>query len=145
MRARSERTETAARRSRLPVAAPLVALAAFFRLAVCPPALHAQELTVARGRAVIGDSAPLIGARVLLHRVGRDIQGPVDSTRADDRGRFRFRFRPDTSALYLLSVRYGGIEYFSTPVHTNPGRPDTAIRLVACDTSSTAPVAVEAR
>jgi hypothetical protein len=77
--------------------------------------------------------------------VGRDVQGPVDSTRADDRGRFRFRFRADTSALYLLSVRYGGIEYFSTPVHTNPARPDTTLRLVAYDTSSTAPITVEAR
>ena len=81
----------------------------------------------------------------MLHRVGRDVQGPVDSTRADGRGRFRFRFRADTSALYLLSVRYGGIEYFSTPVHTNPDRPDTALRLIAYDTSSTAPIAVEAR
>jgi hypothetical protein len=61
------------------------------------------------------------------------------------RGRFRFRFRADTSALYLLSARHSGIEYFSPPVHTNPARPDTAIRIIAYDTSSTAPVSVEAR
>jgi hypothetical protein len=88
---------------------------------------------------------PLAGARVLLHRVGRDLQGPVDSVTADRAGRFRFRFRADTAALYLLSTRYGGIEYFSTPVHTNPARPDTAMTVLAYDTSSTAPIAVEAR
>ncbi len=116
-------------------------------LAGNPTLLRAQQAT-ASGQVVIprtSDSVPLPGARVLLHRVGRDVQGPVDSVVADDRGRFRFRFRADTSALYLLSVRYGGIEYFSTPVHTQPARPDTSLRLVAYDTSSTAPIAVEAR
>ncbi|MFL5517875.1 MAG: hypothetical protein ACJ8DJ_17085, partial [Gemmatimonadales bacterium] len=67
------------------------------------------------------------------------------STVADTRGRFRFRFQADTSAVYLLSARYGGIEYFSSPVHTNPARPDTAIALLVYDTSSTAPISLEAR
>ena len=40
---------------------------------------------------------PVPGARVLLHRVGREEQGPIDSVRADAAGRFRFRFQPDTS------------------------------------------------
>src|SRR5690242_7214008 len=64
---------------------------------------------------------------------------------ADGAGRFRFRFRADTSALYLLSARHGGIEYFSPPVHTNPALPDTAIQVLAYDTSSTVPVRVDAR
>jgi hypothetical protein len=54
-------------------------------------------------------------------------------------------FRADTGALYLLSARYGGIEYFSSPVHTNPAQPDTAIRVLVYDTSSTAPVSIAAR
>jgi hypothetical protein len=91
------------------------------------------------------DTVPLPGARVLLHRVGRDVQGPIDSAVTGAGGGFRFRFGADTTALYLLSTRYGGIEYFSPPVHTNPQRPDTAIRLLAYDTSSTAPIALEAR
>jgi len=82
---------------------------------------------------------------VVLHQVGRMLQGPLDSTQTDRRGRFRFAFRPDTSALYLLSVRHAGIEYFSPPVHTNPERPDTTIRVLVYDTSSTAPIALEAR
>jgi hypothetical protein len=45
----------------------------------------------------------------------------------------------------LLSARYAGIEYFSPPIHTNPERPDTAIRIVVYDTSSTAPITLDAR
>jgi hypothetical protein len=104
--------------------------------------------TVAAGWVMVPherDTTRLAGARVLLHRVGRALQGAIDSTSADARGRFRFRFSADTSAIYLLSARYGGIEYFSSPVHANPARPDTAIRLLVYDTSSTAPVSLEAR
>lgn len=108
------------------------------------PGLAAQ--TVRAGGAVLkADSTPVPGTRVVLHQVGRTLQGPLDSSRTDRRGRFRFAFRPDTSALYLLSVRHAGIEYFSPPVHTNPERPDTTIRILVYDTSSTAPVALEAR
>ena len=91
------------------------------------------------------DTVVAAGVRVLLHRVGRDGQGPLDSTITDPHGHFRFRFHGDTSALYLLSARYGGIEYFSSPVHTNPERPDTTMRVLVYDTSSTAPVVVAAR
>jgi hypothetical protein len=114
---------------------------------VAAPA-RAQIPAVARGQVLVPharDSTPLARARVLLHRVGRDRQGPIDSVVADAAARFRFRFQADTSALYLLSTRYGGIEYFSTPIHTNPSRPDTAIQLLAYDTSSTAAIAVDAR
>lgn len=91
------------------------------------------------------DSIPLPGARVILHRLGRGAQGPVDSVLADRSGRFRFRFRPDTSAVYLLSARYAGIEYFSPPVHLNPERPDTLLAIVVSDTSSRAPVELVGR
>lgn len=91
------------------------------------------------------DSLPVPGARVVLHRVGRERQGPIDSSTTDAAGAFRFRFPADTSAVFLVSARWGGIEYFSPPVHLDPERPDTALRVVAADTSSTAPVALEAR
>jgi hypothetical protein len=97
------------------------------------------------GRVLSADSTPGRGARVVLHRIAPDAQGPLDSTRADSAGRFRFVFRPDTAAFYLLSSRHSGIEYFSPPLSTHPGRPDTAVRIVVYDTSSSAPVAVEAR
>jgi hypothetical protein len=95
-------------------------------------------------RAEAADSVPVSGVRVVLHRVGQMEQGPVDSTMADARGRFRFRFRADSGAVYLLSARYREIEYFSTPVHLG-ARPDTSIRLVVYDTSARAPVTLAAR
>ena len=123
---------------------PALAAFGFFPAFLAFPVLAAQ--TVRAGGAVLkADSTPVGGTRVVLHQVGRTLQGPLDSTRTDRRGRFRFAFRSDTSALYLLSVRHAGIEYFSPPVHTNPERPDTTIRILVYDTSSTAPVALEAR
>jgi hypothetical protein len=106
--------------------------------------LSAQTIR-AEGRILRPDSTPVSGSRVVLHQVGRAVQGPLDSTISQRGGRFRFSFRPDTSVLYLLSARYAGIEYFSPPVHTNPDRPDTGIRIIVHDTSSTAPVSLEAR
>ena len=88
---------------------------------------------------------PVPLARVVLHRVGRNEQGPVDSTLADARGRFAFRFLADTTAIYLLSARHDGVTYFASPVHTNPERPDTAIQLVVADTSSRGRVTIAAR
>lgn len=102
----------------------------------------------AAGRVVLPratDTVPVPGVRVVLHRVGRATQGPIDSITADAAGRFRFRFGADTATIYLLSARYGDIEYFSPPVPTNPAAPDTGMRILVYDTSSTAPIGVEAR
>lgn len=128
-------------------AAPLrAALAVVVGLGVAPPSLPAQA--AAAGRVVLPrprDTVPVPRIRVVLHRVGRDVQGPIDSAVTDARGRFRFSFHTDTSAIYLLSARYGGIEYFSPPLRSDPARPDTALSLAVYDTSSGAPVTVEAR
>ena len=78
------------------------AAAALGLLSAVVPALQAQTSTATAGRVVLPrarDTVPLPGVRVLLHRVGRTTQGPVDSARADAAGRFRFRFRADTSAI----------------------------------------------
>jgi len=124
----------------------LYAVLVLFLLYAFPilPVLSAQS-TRAEGLVLRPDSTPVAGVRVVLHRVGQVLQGPLDSTNTDARGRFRFRFRADSSTIYLLSARHSGIEYFSPPVHTNPARPDTAIRIIAYDTSSSAPISVEAR
>jgi hypothetical protein len=106
--------------------------------------VSAQSVRVG-GQVLDADSAPVVGVRVVLHRVGRNTQGPIDSTRSDNRGRFRFVYRPDTSAFYIASGRYAGIEYFSEPLPTNPRPAVSEIRLVVYDTSSTAYVDLEAR
>jgi hypothetical protein len=107
-------------------------------------ALSAQTVH-ATGRVLTADSASVSGARVVLHRIGQDSQGPIDSTRSDRRGRFQFSFHPDSGAFYLLSAEHAGIEYFSQPVPTNPEQPDTGIPILVYDTSSSAPVSLEAR
>jgi hypothetical protein len=91
------------------------------------------------------DTVPVPGARVVLHRVGRAVQGPIDSALAGSHGEFRFRFRPDTTAIYLLSSGWNGIEYFSTPLHTNPELPDSGLIIAVSDTSSAARVLTVSR
>jgi hypothetical protein len=123
-------------------------LAAILLLIVRIVPLAGQATTVAAGHVMRvngSDTVAVPGARVVLHRVGRDVQGPIDSLVAGRDGSFRFRFRADTAALHILSSRYAGIEYFSPPLAVNPAQPDTGATLVVFDTSSTAPVQVEAR
>jgi hypothetical protein len=136
----AERPEKAGRRTFCRFFSLLSALTALSALS----ALSAQTITAA-GRVLTADSTPVRGSRVVLHRVGRQMQGPIDSTLSSVTGRFRFSFRPDTTAFYLISTQFAGIEYFSKPVSTNPSRPDGALTLLVYDTSSTAPVVLEAR
>jgi hypothetical protein len=129
-----------------PACSRLLPSAPAFLLIVSPLAAQTPIRTAGRVVQTVGrDSVPVAGTRVLLHRVGRGTQGPIDSVVTDPSGGFRFRFVPDTSAVYLTSARYRGIEYFSPAVHTNPALPDTALRIVVSDTSSAAPVELEAR
>ena len=108
----------------------------------------AQEPAAVSGRIVrpvAGDTVPASGVRVVLHRVGQDAQGPVDSARTGTGGRFRFTTRRDTSALFLVSARFGGIEFFSPPFTFRDSVPPAPVTLMVSDTSSSAPVAVGGR
>ncbi|HEX9165102.1 MAG TPA: helical backbone metal receptor, partial [Gemmatimonadales bacterium] len=108
----------------------------------------AQERAVLTGRIVRpapGDTVAAAGVRVVLHRVGQETQGPLDSTRTGTDGRFRFATRRDTAAVFLVSARYGGIEFFSQPVTFRDSAPPGPLTLLVSDTSSTAPVTVGGR
>ena len=61
---------------------------------------------------------PVSGAWVVLHRVGPDRSGPLDSLRSDASGRYRFEYVRSGSedAVYFVSAMYGGIAYFSRPL-----------------------------
>lgn len=116
-------------------------------LLALPLRLSAQQLR-AGGQVVritATDTIPVGGTKVMLHRIGREQQGPVDSVVSDRGGGFRFRFQADTAAVYLVSAGWGGIEYFSSPLHTEPTLPDTALVLVLSDTSSSARVTTVSR
>lgn len=91
------------------------------------------------------DTVPVSAARIVLHRIGPDTQGPLDSMLVDAAGRFRFQFPADTGTAYILSVRHHGITYFSSPVARDPAHRTDDILLIVSDTSSSAPVVVAAR
>jgi hypothetical protein len=91
------------------------------------------------------DTVAVAGARVVLHRVTVKEPGPVDSAISDARGRFRFQVTPDSTAVYLVSARWSGIEYFATPLAIRPGTAESAVLVVVADTSTLAPVHLAAR
>ena len=91
------------------------------------------------------DSVPIAGVMVVLHHVGKDVQGPIDSVASGANGGFRMMVRPDTGAIYLVSARYHGIEYFAPPLLRDPQHPDRDIRVVVYDTSSSAELSVSMR
>jgi hypothetical protein len=96
-------------------------------------------------RVVAGDTLPVRGPAVVLHRVSRRAQGPLDTVATTAGGRFAFRLRPDSATTYLVSVRWAGIEYFSAALSADSRRPDTALVIVVADTASGAPVRVRQR
>ena len=121
---------------------PIVVVALLFATGVLAGQSRATGHVV---RVTAGDTLPLPGIAVVLHQVGQLAQGPIDTVLASRRGRFAFHFAADTTAAYLLSARYGGIEYFSSPIASSPGRPDTTILVVVADTSSAAPILLRQR
>jgi hypothetical protein len=61
---------------------------------------------------------PVTGAWVVLHRVGPDSAGPLDSLRSDPRGHYSFNYTRTGSsdAIYFVSASHDGIAYFTTPL-----------------------------
>jgi hypothetical protein len=91
------------------------------------------------GRAVlatIDGERPLQSQWVVLHRVGADTAGAIDSVRTRANGGFAFDFRPfgASGAVYFLSLAHAGIAHFSLPWTAEEGGEDADI--VAFDTTS---------
>ena len=61
---------------------------------------------------------PVSGAWVVLHRVGPDRAGPLDSVRSDASGRYSFNYNRTGSAdaVYFVSAFHDGIAYFTPPL-----------------------------
>ncbi len=81
---------------------------------------------------------PLGHQFVVLHRVGQDHAGPIDSMRTDAAGAYHFTYKtsgaPD--AVYFASTRFAGIAYFTAPLqapHVAGGDADITV----FDTTST--------
>ena len=133
----------------------IVALAALAALAPAlgaqaPDALEDRGPRLIEGRVVkpVGDS--LRGVEevwVVLHRVGSDTAGPVDSTRSSARGTYRiaYRQRGDDRTIYFVSAQYAGIAYFSPPLPQEGATEDDG-ELIVYDTATAGiPLRVEGR
>ena len=102
------------------------------------------------GRVVLGlreGQKPIPGQWVVLHRVGHDRSGPLDSTRTSASGHYSFRYRPsgDTTALYFATTSYGGIVYPTSPFRGPFVSDDDAIITVFDTTSGPVAIGVSGR
>lgn len=61
---------------------------------------------------------PVSDVWVVLHRVGPDRAGPLDSLQSDSRGRYSFKYLRTGSeeAIYFVSALHDGIAYFTPPL-----------------------------
>ena len=84
-----------------------------------------------------GEYRGVPGIWVVLHRVGTDAQGPLDSMRTTASGAYRFRYRASgrDDAIYFISASYGGLAYFSPPLRGAEVSGDDA-EIVVFDTTS---------
>jgi hypothetical protein len=80
---------------------------------------------------------PVANQWVVLHRVGPDHAGPLDSTRTAANGAYAFRYHTsgDTTAVYFVSTSFGGVAYFTSPLGGPVVRGDAAL-LTVFDTTS---------
>lgn len=87
---------------------------------------------------------PIPRIRVVLHRVGPDHAGPLDSTLTDVGGRYAFRYVTSGSpdAVYFVSASYDGIAYFSVPLKEPSTSGDDALITVFDTTSGNVPIHV---
>lgn len=90
---------------------------------------------------------PVSGQWVVLHRVGQDRAGPIDSMRTLANGRYHFVYHAsgDTTALYFVSTTYGGVAYFTSPLRGETVRGDDAAITVFDTTSGPVPIRVAGR
>lgn len=84
---------------------------------------------------------------VVLHRVGRDRSGPLDSTRTSERGEFSFKYHAtgDSAAIYFATTAYGGIVYPTEPFRGPDVSGDNASIIVFDTTSGPVPIKVGGR
>jgi hypothetical protein len=80
---------------------------------------------------------PVSGAWVVLHRVGPDRAGPLDSLQSDSRGRYSFSYERTGSedAVYFVSASHDGIAYFTPPLAEGKVTGDDA-EITVFDTTS---------
>lgn len=105
------------------------------------------DLTV-QGRVVRvdgGDTVAVAGTMVLLHRVGAETQGVVDSVRSDGAGHYRIRAALDSGVVWLVSARHQGLDYFAPPVDPALAAAGGSVDIEVSDIDPTAPIGIVSR
>lgn len=90
---------------------------------------------------------PVAGVWTVLHRVGPDSAGPLDSARTDARGRYSYRYTRTGSpeAVYFVSVTHHGVTYFTAPLAFSNVSGDPAEVVVFDTTSRRVPITIRGR
>jgi hypothetical protein len=89
---------------------------------------------------------PVTGQMVVLHRISADSSGPIDSAQTSANGAYRFRYKLEgPRSMYIVSARYAGVAYFTSPLRERAVRSPDADVTVYDTTSSAFPLAVRAR
>lgn len=107
-----------------------------------PGTLLAQGFRVT-GRVVhvlAPDTTPAASVWAVLHQITDQGGAAVDSSRTDAQGWYAVRAPArDSASVYVVSVTYAGIAYFSRPIRAFGRVEQTAEVLAVFDTSSTEP------
>ena len=92
-------------------------------------------------------TGPVPNQWVVLHRVGSDSAGPVDSVRSDRNGNYHIRYTPwgVEDALYFASSTWDGIAYFTAPLRAAHDSGDATEITVFDTTSKSFPLSVKGR
>jgi hypothetical protein len=87
---------------------------------------------------------PVSDVWVVLHRVGPDRAGPLDSVRSDTRGRYSLDYVRTGSeeAIYFVSASHDGIAYFTPPLAEGRVRGEDGEITVFDTTSGPVPISV---
>jgi hypothetical protein len=91
------------------------ALSALGQGAFTPAFLHVRGQVM---RGTRDKPLPVPNTWAILHRVGPDKAGPLDSVRTKSDGSYAFSYKlsGDTSAVYFVSSSYEGVAYFTDPL-----------------------------
>ena len=114
-------------------------------VATAPRAVAGRVVRPVAGRAE--EPRPVPGVQVVLHRIGADGAGPLDSLRTGRDGRYAFRYRRSgaAEAVYIVSAEHDGIAYFAAALRDEIVSGDDAEIVVFDTTSAPLPIAVRAR
>jgi len=108
------------------------------------------EIRRVDGRVQLGKRSgpiPVSGVWVVVHRIGPDRSGPLDSVRTNATGNYSLRYKAsgDASAMYIAVASYRGIAYITSPLRLPRVTGDDAQIMVYDTTSPPYPLRVAGR